>query len=149
MAYSPIEKFKRDLAQHQVKIRFFAVGIWNTFFGYLVFYLSDTLFTHVFQKRYFAYMSALMFAQVLAIINAYYFHKHITFKSRVKDFDLVKEFFRFSMTYAFIFCINLILLPIFVEVFHFTPKISGVILIFASTVISYLGHSRFSFKRAE
>ena len=134
------------LAKHRVKIKFVLVGIWNTIFGYSVFCLLDALFLNIFATRYIAYMSAMVLGQVIAIINAYIFHKYVTFKSRVRGREMIIEFFRFSMTYAVIFCLNLILLPIFVEIFHITPKISAAILILICTAISYLGHSRFSFK---
>lgn len=134
------------LAKHCVKVKFVLVGIWNTIFGYSVFCLLDTLFSHIFATRYIAYMSALVLGQIVAIINAYVSHKYITFKSRVRGRKIIIEFFRFSMTYAVTFCLSLILLPIFAEIFHITPKISGAIVILICSVISYLGHSRFSFK---
>ncbi len=149
MVYSTSRTLLLRLAKHQVKIRFVFVGMWNTVFGYLAFYLLDTLFTHVFQKRYFAYMSALILAQVLAVVNAYFIHKRITFKSKIKDNGLVREFLRFSLTYAFTFCINLMLLPFFVEILHIIPKISGIILIAITMIISYIGHSKFSFGQKE
>ena len=134
------------MAKHRVKIKFVLVGIWNTIFGYSVFCLLDTLFSNIFATRYIAYISAMVLGQVIAIINAYISHKYITFKSRVRGREMIIEFLRFSMTYAVIFCLNLILLPVFVEILHITPKISAAILILMCTAISYLGHSRFSFK---
>lgn len=134
------------LSKHRVKVKFVLVGIWNTIFGYSVFCLLDTLFSHIFATRYIAYMSAMVLGQIIAIINAYVSHKYITFKSRVRGRKMIIEFFRFSMTYAVAFCLNLILLPIFVEIFRITPKISVAILILICAAISYLGHSRFSFK---
>ena len=134
------------MAKHRVKIKFVLVGIWNTIFGYSVFCLLDTLFSNIFATRYIAYMSAMVLGQIIAIVNAYISHKYITFKSRVRGREMIIEFFRFSMTYAVTFCLSLILLPIFVEIFHIAPKISVAILIPIFATISYLGHSRFSFK---
>lgn len=134
------------LAKHRVKVKFVLVGIWNTIFGYSVFCLLDILFSNLLATRYIAYMSAMVLGQIIAIINAYIFHKYITFKSRVRGREMMLEFFRFSMTYAVIFCLNLILLPIFVEIFNIRPKLSAAMLILMCTAISYLGHSRFSFK---
>jgi len=134
------------MAKHRVKIKFVLVGIWNTIFGYSVFCLLDTLFSNIFATRYIAYMSAMVLGQIIAIVNAYISHKYITFKSRVRGREMIIEFFRFSMTYAVTFCLSLILLPVFVEIFHIAPKISFAILILVCTTISYLGHSRFSFK---
>jgi len=52
----------------------------------------------------------------------------------------------FSM-YLFSFFLGLVLLPVFVELFLFDPKIAGALLIPITVIISYLGHSRFSFRQ--
>lgn len=134
------------MAKHDVKVKFVLVGVWNTIFGYSVFCLLDTLFSHLFSARYIAYMSAMVLGQIIAVINAYIFHKYITFKSTVKGKGIIIEFLRFFMTYVVTFCLSLILLPLFVEIGHITPKISGAFVILICTIISYLGHSRFSFR---
>lgn len=92
-----------------------------------------------------AYMSAMALSNIIAICNAYIFHKYITFQSSVKGRGMVKEFIKFLTTYLFTIFLNLILLPIFVELLHFSPKIAALLVILICTVISYLGHSRFSF----
>ena len=49
--------------------------------------------------------------------------------------------------YLFSIFLGLVLLPVFVELFHLDPKIAGALLIPVTTIISYFGHSRFSFKQ--
>ena len=131
---------------HQVKAKFIIVGIWNTIFGYGVFCLLDTLFAWLFSARAMAYMCAMMLAQPLAVINAYIFHKYITFKSKAKGKAIIAEFFRFSATYVVTFCLSLVLLPALVEIGHIPPKISAALITLICAIISYLGHSRFSFR---
>jgi putative flippase GtrA len=131
---------------HQTKWRFFLVGIWNTIFGYLAFVGLDILLTFLFPKRYLAYMSAAVLSNILAIINAFIFHKYITFKSQVRGKAIIIEFARFFSTYLFSMILGLILLPFFVEVLGIDPKISGALLIPVTVVVSYFGHSRFSFR---
>jgi len=133
--------------KHNTKVKFILVGIWNTIFGYLVFLLIYSLFTNIFTKIYFAYMYTMIISQIIATINAFIFHKYITFKSKVKGKKIIVEFFRFCLTYVVTFCLSLILLPFFVEVFKIQPQISAAIVILICTVISYFGHSRFSFRR--
>ena len=133
--------------KHNVKLKFVLVGIWNTIFGYLVFILLETLFSLYISPQYISYMSASVLGQIVAVINAFVFHKYLTFKSSAKGRELIKEFFRFTMTYGFTFCLNLALLPFFVEIFHITPKVSAGIIIFIVLPINYFGHSRFSFKK--
>lgn len=91
-------------------------------------------------------MSAMVLSNVLSIINAYICHKYITFVSKVKGKGLLVEFIRFSMTYGVTFCLSLILLPLFVEIFNLSPKISGAVIIPLCMMVSFIGHSRFSFK---
>ena len=127
--------------------RFLLVGAWNTLFGYLVFIALDTGLSHIVSKRYVAYMSAMILGNIIAIVNAYIFHKTITFKSTTKGKGTVLEFTRFCMTYLVTFCVSLILLPLIVELGGIDPKTAGALVILLCTAISYLGHSRFSFKR--
>ena len=134
------------IGKNKIKIRFILVGTWNTIFGYLVFFVLETIFSLFLYPRYLAYMSALILAQIIAIINAFIFHKYFTFKSNTKGAELLKEFFRFTTTYIFTFILSLILLPILVEIFNILPKIAGAIVTLIMTIVSYLGHSRFSFK---
>ena len=136
----------RFVHDHQTKVRFVLVGAWNTFLGYAAFVLLDTLFSSIFTARSVAYMTAMVIAYILSIVNAYVFHKYITFKSEVRGRRVVGEFFRFCTTYLVTFVLNLILLPTLVEICHFQPKLAGALVIPVCTVVSYLGHSRFSFK---
>ncbi len=136
------------LSKHNLKARFVLVGVWNTIFGYLVFCLLDSLFMNIFDPRYIAYMSAMILTYIISPVNAYISHKYITFKSKVKGKEIITEFLRFVSTYVVTFLLSLILLPFFVEIFHITPKISAAMVMFVCTVISYLGHSRFSFRQA-
>jgi putative flippase GtrA len=94
-----------------------------------------------------AYMLAAVLSNILAIINAYIFHKFVTFRSPSRGIAIVPEFLRFFPMYLFSFCLGLVLLPVFVELFHLDPKISAALLIPITTIISYIGHSKFSFKR--
>ena len=131
---------------HRVKIKFVLVGVWNTVFGYAVFVGLDFLFTPFFEKRYAAYMSAAVLANIIAILNAYIFHKFVTFRSPLRGLAIIPEFVRFFSMYLFSFFLGLVLLPVFVELFHYDPKISAALTIPITTIISYIGHSRFSFK---
>jgi len=133
--------------RHHVKAKFIIVGICNTIFGYGIFCLFDTLFAWLLSSRSAAYMCAMVLAQILAVINAYICHKYITFKSEAKGKAIIAEFFRFSTTYVVTFCLSLVLLPTLVEIGHIHPKIAAAIIILICTVISYLGHSRFSFRQ--
>ena len=132
---------------HQIKIRFFFIGVWNTIFGYLVYISLDYLFALVFQKRYVAYMTAAVLSNIIATISAFLFHKHITFQSTVRGKGIIIEFVKFYSTYTVTNILGLALLPVFVEVFKIDPKIAGALLIPVVAIVSYFGHSRFSFAK--
>ena len=132
---------------HQTKVRFVLVGLWNTIFGYLVFVGLDYLFNLFFSPRYVAYMSAAVLANIIAILNAYIFHKFVTFRSPLRGLAMIPEFVRFFSMYLFSFFLGLVLLPVSVQLFHLDPKIAGALLIPITTIISYLGHSRLSFRQ--
>ena len=100
---------------HQTKVRFVMVGLWNTIFGYLVFVGFDYLFNLFFSPRYVAYMSAAVLANIIAILNAYIFHKFVTFRSPLRGLAMIPEFVRFFSMYLFSFFLGLVLLPVFVE----------------------------------
>jgi putative flippase GtrA len=134
------------LLYHQIKVRFVLVGTWNTLFGYLVFIGLEALFSSLFASRSAAYMLAMVISNPIAILNAFIFHKYWTFRSAIRGKRMVFEFLRFLSTYAGTFALSLALLPLLVEVFSLTPRVAGAITILICTVISYLGHSRFSFR---
>jgi putative flippase GtrA len=131
--------------EHQVKIRFFFIGVWNTVFGYLTYISLDYLFSFVFQKRYVAYMTAAVLANIISTISSFIFHKYITFKSTARGKGIIIEFFKFYSMYTVTNILGLVLLPFFVEVIKIDPKIAGALLIPVVAIISYFGHSRFSF----
>jgi putative flippase GtrA len=90
-------------------------------------------------------MTAAVLSNIIGTICAFFFHKHISFKSTVRGKGVVIEFFKFYSTYAATTILGFALLPFFVEVFKIDPKISGALLIPIVAIVSYFGHSRFSF----
>jgi putative flippase GtrA len=135
----------RYIFKDRVKITFLLVGIWNTIFGYSIYLILLLLFKRLFNSYHYSYLPAMIFGNVLSIINAYIFHKYFTFKSRAIGFKLIYEFIRFFMTYVFIMVVSTLLLPIFIEIFNINAKMAGALSIIITTAISYFGHSRFSF----
>lgn len=90
-------------------------------------------------------MTAAVLANIIATISAFIFHKYITFKSTVRGKAVIIEFLKFYSMYTVTSILGLVLLPFFVEVLKIDPKISGALLIPIVAVVSYFGHSRFSF----
>jgi len=92
------------------------------------------------------YLLALVFCNTLSIINSYVFHKYITFKSPKKGMKMVREFVRTSGVYLLAFFVSVGLLSLFVESCQLDPKLAGALTILAITPISYMLHSKFSFR---
>jgi putative flippase GtrA len=90
-------------------------------------------------------MTAAVLSNIISTISSFLFHKHITFKSTVKGKGVIVEFFKFYSTYTVTNILGLVMLPVFVEGFKIDPKIAGALLIPVVAIISYFGHSRFSF----
>jgi len=128
------------------KIRFLIVGVWNTTFGYGAFLVLYWLFDLFLSPRFMAYMTASIIGNILAVTNAFFFHKYFTFQSPERGGAALKEYFRFVGTYIFTFLLSLMLLPIFVELAGLTPQVAAAVIILICTVFSYIGHSRFSFR---
>lgn len=129
--------------------RFIFVGAWNTLFGYGVFLAFNAIFSGAFKSRAAAYMSAIILSNIFSIVNAFIFHKHITFRSRSSGWAMILEFFRFSCTYLASFALSLILMPVLVEIFKLKPAFAAIAIILVTTIISYLAHANFSFKKGK
>jgi putative flippase GtrA len=132
------------MAKHKTMIKFLIVGVWNTIFGYLIYYLLLKLLLATFTTTHFAYLWAMGIAQVIGTINAFISHRGITFADQAGENKII-EFLKFSLVYVLTFCLSLVLMPVFVRGFGISAEITGIIVILIGTVVSYLGHSRFSF----
>lgn len=115
-------------------------------FGYIAFVSSVWMFSRIFNVYQIAYMTALVFANIIAILNAFLFHKYFTFRSKVRGLRVLSELVKFSSMYLFTFFLSAFLLPVFIEVFRLPAEVAGALLLPVCMVVSYLGHSRFSFR---
>ncbi len=145
MGEAPSRPSPRESGHWGTKVRFLVAGAWNTLFGYGVFWLLDDVFSIRLTNRRLAYLSAMVLSNVLAILNAFIFHKYFTFRSVERGQGVVKEFIRFTATYVGTFALSLVLLPALVEFGGIAPKPAGAVVLLACVGISYFGHSRFSF----
>jgi putative flippase GtrA len=117
-------------------IRFLVAGAWNTVFGYGVFIALSVLPLNL------HYVIVLIISNILGITNAYLCYKYFVFKTRGNH---AREYARFYVIYGITFVINLLLLPVLVEVFKISPVIAQGFLIVVIIFGSYFGHKYFSF----
>ena len=119
-------------------IRFLIAGAWNTAFGYGVFIL---LFYMPWKLHY---IVVLILSNIITITNAYFCYKIFIFKTRG---NYLREYLRFYGVYGITFGINLLLLPVFVEILKIHPVISQGMVLSVTIFASYFGHKHFSFRR--
>lgn len=125
-----IKKFINDK-----RIRFLFVGVINTAVGY-GFY---ALFIYIGFNPYIA----TTLSTILGVINSYFWNKYFTFRKPKKS---LAEAVRFVLVYVISYAVNLGLVYLFVDLWGMNSYISGIICLFFTTIISYLGHNFFSFK---
>jgi len=124
-------------------------------FGYAVFSLL-----YFFYSIQVHYVIILIASNVVSITNAYLFYKFIVFKTKG---NYLIEYLRFYVVYGMAIVLNLILFPLFLEfVFPFflkrtayfnslstyIPYAAQFLIIALTTVVSYVGHGKFSYRQA-
>jgi putative flippase GtrA len=120
-------------------LRFLLVGACNTAFGFVLFALMLHLAgDHV------HYLVVLVAATVIAVLVA--FAGYRTFVFRVRG-DLVKDLARFSVVYAGALAVNLVTLPLLVEVAGAPILLAQAIVVVGTVAASFLAHRSFSFRR--
>jgi putative flippase GtrA len=129
---------KNIYVKHKQKVDYLLVGGWNTVFGYLTFLALYYLLSHRIH-----YLFLLVISNILSITNAYIGYKIFVFKTKGNYF---REYLRFYVVYGSALALNLVLLPLCVEIFRLSPPLAQGILTFINVGFSYFGHKYFSFK---
>ncbi|WP_457101026.1 GtrA family protein [Microbacterium sp. P5_E9] len=123
------------------RIRFLMVGGTNTIVGYAVF---AALATWVFADVYLGYLVSLVISYVIAITLAFVLYRRFVF---VVKGNVVGDFIRFVSVYIVAILANAAALPLLVEVLRLHPLPAQAIVLIATTVLSFVGHKYFSFRR--
>jgi putative flippase GtrA/4-amino-4-deoxy-L-arabinose transferase-like glycosyltransferase len=125
------------------RVRFLAVGGVNTVVGYAIFALVSQW---VLRDVPFGYLAALVISYAIALVLAFFLYRSFVFKVTGSS---VRDFVRFTSVYAVSIAINLAVLPLLVEMAHVSPLIAQAVILVITTLISYVGHRFFSFRRPE
>lgn len=121
------------------RIAFVIVGVVNTVVGFAWFALFDLSV-----GRLWGYMATLLFAHVASVLCAFILYRRFVFRVRGHVWvDLA----RFESVYLVALGINALLLPLLVELAGLQPIVAQAVIVFVTTLVSYIGHSRFSFRR--
>ena len=129
-----------DASVTEQGVRFVAVGAFNTVFGYGSFALMQlTLGEDV------HYMVLLVAAWILNVLEAYLAYRYLVFKVRGAFFRALA---RFSLVYVGAFVLNLVALPVGVDVLGLPVLAAQAVVLVVTVVVSFFAHRTFSFRRS-
>jgi putative flippase GtrA len=121
------------------KIRYIIVGVWNTFFGYLIglviyYWLQGRIHTLIVVGT----------AYIVSITMAFVTHKLFVFRTRGRWFS---EYIRSYVVYGASGVFGIVALWGLVDGMEIPFWIAQFFVLFITIIISYLGHLRFTFSR--
>jgi putative flippase GtrA len=128
----------RRLWQDSRKLRFLIVGGWNTLFGYLSFYV---LYLVAADRLH--YLIIAVIAHFVAVTQSYVTQRRLVFRS---DAPVPGEFLRFNASLIGTLLFGLLAMYLLVEAATLSPLVAQAIVILTSAVLSYVLHSRVSFR---
>ena len=122
------------------RVAFMGVGAFNTLIGAAFFVALELTL-----GRVVGYMVVLLITHVLSVLCAFVLHRRLVF--RVTGNVLV-DLVRFEMVYLSGLAINMVLLPVLVEVVQLPVILSQFLIVSLTALVSFFGHKHFSFRRS-
>lgn len=127
------------ILNHQV-LRFAMVGVVNSVFGFCVFAaLQLTMGQHV------HYLVILLISHVVSVLEAYVLQRWLVFRVSGRWW---RDLARFWSVYLVALAINLVALPLLVEIAHLSVLPAQTIIMLAMAIGTFVAHRSFSFRRA-
>lgn len=120
------------------KLRYLAVGGWNTLAGCAIF----ALFYFLLADRM-HYLAIAVLSHVVAVGNAWISYRRLVFRSRA---PLLPEYLRFNVSSLTVLAANIALLWLLVDAAGLHPITSQVFAVVFTVIAGYLIHKRFSFR---
>lgn len=121
------------------KLRYVAIGVWNTLFAYAAF---SSLYALL--HRHWHYLVIGVAAHLVAVTNAFALQRRFVFRSVTPWWQ---AYLRFNLAQLLMLCWGLAGLAFFVEVLAWHPLISQLVVIVVSVVLGYLLSSKFAFRK--
>lgn len=136
---SPSAGDARPSRLDRTSVRFLAVGVLNTAYGYAVFValelgLGDWLH----------YLGVLLGAHVISVLTAFVLYRRFVFTS--SGGPLLHELARFWSVYLVALGVNAVVLLIGVDGLGLPVLVAQALALVITAVLSFVGHSRFSFR---
>ena len=120
------------------RVAFLVVGGINTVVGLLAFAAFLVLLG---QQRY---LTVLVCAHVVSVLIAFVLYRLVVFRVRG---HLLADLWRFETVYLSALAVNLVLLPLLVELAHLPVLLAQALIVVVTSVMSWLGHKNYSFRR--
>lgn len=129
---------KSLIVKHRNKIEYLLVGGINTVIGLSAFpalyFLTRSYKPH--------YMVVLAISQILCVTIAFFTNKYFVFRTKGNH---LSEYMKFSAFYSAYFVINLIVMPVLVEMAGMSPVKSQILISIGIIISSYFWHSKITF----
>lgn len=122
------------------RVAFLVVGAINTVVGYLIF----ALFLVIVGRRW-GYLAALACAHVFGVLFAFVLYRFVVFRVRG---HVLADLWRFETVYLTALAVNFLLLPLLVEIAHLPVLVAQAMIVFVTSVMSWVGHKHYSFRRS-
>jgi putative flippase GtrA len=132
---------------HDQRVAFLIVGGINTVVAFGIFIICSETVGHLVDHRFgkiAGSLAALGITHVLSVLFAFVMHRRFVF--RVHG-HVLRDLARFWSVYLTTGAINLVILPVLVELGMDRIPAQGIIL-GSTTLLSYFGHRHFSFRRS-
>jgi putative flippase GtrA len=121
------------------RIAFIGVGAVNTLVGAIVFVALQLSLGQVVN-----YLVVLLCAHLISVLCAYALHRRMVFKVTG---NVLQDLVRFESVYLTALALNALLLPILVEVADLPVIPAQLLIVAATSMLSFLGHKHWSFRR--
>lgn len=115
------------------------MGALNTAFAFVVFALLELTL-----GRVAGYVVILLVAHVIGVLEAFVLYRRMVFHVTG---NVLVDLARFETVYLGALAVNIVALPLLVEVAGFPVIGAQGVIVVVSAVISFLGHKHFSFRR--
>jgi len=120
-----------------LKARYFIVGLWNTVFGLVIFLLLLKVFS------YLNYSMLLVCSFLISTAQSHFMQRRLVWKSKA---NYGREFLKFLGGTSGTFLINLLALPLLVEVLNWPVYRSQILLVICLTLLGYVYQKYHVFK---
>lgn len=121
------------------KVRFLIAGVVNTAFGYGAFALLYFLLSTRFH-----YTIIILFSVFTNITFSFLTHKFYAFRARG---SWIREYLRYYVVYSVPILFSFAGFSFCIEILHMNAYVTQAVLTAISTVMSYIGHKNFSFRK--